>query len=257
MQVWTDIDQVLLGYGDYSWIRDTAASAAARLLLRPLMITFAAPSVLTPALKRHNRPGLNAWSPPCDEYANTFIPFQTGKHQFMAYISIARALSSVARVTASCTGTEKANAFVLGDALADSIELSLLARRYGGGTRRMLLFSNALIALFYLRVLILKRQRKFAASLQIVSLAYIFPLWFWRFTRQDDKLRTYSIATFLLLCFGVLPKMVLLMRNALINNDDGEGNHQVLDRRISLIVGGGVGVWLLARAHNLLVMRSQ
>ena len=187
-----------------SWLRTSFGAFAARLLLRPALLIFLNPTRLTPLLKRAPQSSQN------EAFANTFIPFQTGKHQFLALLALVRSGSALARSVLSLSGASSAHvsAVAVGDALGDAAELLLLSRRYGGGPRRLALVADAVAALFYARVLLLKKDARFAGTVQqSTALTSVPPVWLFAFARLQRSSRISAV--FLLAVIGcfVLPKL--------------------------------------------------
>lgn len=255
-----DWAQLRAGLVETNWLKDAGTGFVGRLAIRPLMLIFLNPTRLSPALRqnpavmRMERPGIGAgmWGP-YDAGQNLFLPFETGKHQFRALLvfarSVAAALRSAHALLVGDVYPQRVNAWALGDALGDAVELWLLSRRYGGGLHRMLIGMDLLVAAFYLRTLLAGRDQEFAASLQNLSVASVFPLWYWLFTRDTGRLRKYSSLTFLLLVGYCGPKLVHLMNAKLAANQE-MSEHERWDRRIHIasLVLVAVSVFFRARS---------
>ena len=243
--------------GNYSWLPEAASGFVGRLLLRPTLSIFLNSARLTPALKqnpvvrRTERLGLGpgTWGP-YDAHHNTFVPFETGKHQFRSLVVFSRALSSLIRCSHAFlyadTNPERVTALALGDCLGDSAELMLLSSRYGGGVRRSLIGLNLLEAAYYLRILILQRNANFAASVQTMAVSSIFPLWYFMFTRNNPAMRHYSKLTYLLLVVYCAPKLVILIKQLLTPKSKMSAVEE-WDTKLSLAAGAAVALRLLWR----------
>jgi hypothetical protein len=194
---------------------------------------------------------------PYDAYQNTFVPFQTGKYQFMSYISFARCISALYRGINAfrCKNSQTVNAIAVGDCLGDSVELLLLSHRYGGGVRRVAISVNLLTALFYIRLLLFRKAKnaKFGAILQTFSLSAVFPLWYYVFTRQTVKTKHFALISFFFVMWYALPKTALLMQEITQQSKQLEKSEEdKFDDKILMGTAGVTFLTLLLKAKGLL-----
>lgn len=166
--LWWDGEQLAAGQVEGGWLRTAFLACVARLYVRPALLALCSPTRLTPLLRAAHKTHPDA-------YANTFIPFQTGKHQFFALLALSRSLVALVRglhALSPSSSSVVVNAVAAGEAVGDSVELLLLARRYGGGQRRWQLLCNAAVFVACARTLALGKDGTALAAWQGMTLVF-------------------------------------------------------------------------------------
>jgi hypothetical protein len=241
----SDISQLLSQEISTRWMRTAAFAFGARFLARPLLLVFLNPTRLTPLLRRASTSLQN------EPYANTFLPFQTGKHQFLALFALVRSASAIGRSAASLGGAraETVCALALGDAIGDAAELLLLARRYyGGAAHRAALLIDLVAALVYVRALALKKDARFwSAVQQSFAISSIPPIWLFSFARLQFGSRVsaaFLVSVFLLVIAPRLWKEA--NRETVMELSETERTESRLNQRLALGLLGFFGLKAMA-----------
>ena len=244
----SDIAQLRSGELDVSWLRPALLGLAARLYTRPALLVFLNPARLTPLLRRESA---RAW-PAYDAHHNNFLPFATGRFQFLALLSLVRAGSALWRALYALSGRgapRDVAAVALGDAVGDGIEIALLRWRYGGGTHRLLHAANAVTALYLLRALLLNKphDQQFARLMTQFAIASVPPLWFFALTRMRGWLKWGSAASLVAILAFVLPQLLAFVQHRpdeRLEASETERADRRLNRAIAAIAIGFFGLKL-------------
>jgi hypothetical protein len=107
------------------------------------------------------------------------------------------------------SSSDTACAVALGDLLGDAVEVLLFSRRYTGGGRGVLavLMPDLIGALFYLRLLLLKKNTRFGSALQSFALVSVPPLWLLTVARTKWSLRVSYLFVVVVIGSVVLPRL--------------------------------------------------
>ncbi len=239
-----DVSQAMAGQVQVSpWIGPAALALVARLLARPALLTFYNPSRLTPLLKARvevhaSSSGVGSYGS-YDAFQNTFIPFASGKLQFYAQLSLVRAASALMRSLHAFAETSdiNVNAAALGDAVADMADVWTLSTRLGRSSRVMVA-SNLLAVLYYLRALLLDKPHdlRFGRLMQQCALSSAVPLWFFAATGMKSATWWGAVVSLLATVGFVLPRLAAYVRDTHSNEDQSESERA--DRRLNRIVAG-------------------
>lgn len=226
-----------------------------RALIRPFLLIWLNPTRLVDVLQQnanvvaHQTAGRFG---PYTAHTNNFVPFETSKYQFMSLLSFSRSVSALfhsaraarALQTGDAALLNEERAAVVGETLADSIDLLRLSSRYGGGLRRLQLAQNALVGAWNLFGTVVDSDPRLAVALQTMRIADVFPMWFLAFSKQRTLAKVAAVWAIAVNALYAVPTLARLLRNAL--------KETKRDRKLdSLVVIGLVLVFKVLRTLQL------